>query len=194
MEGLRMLRLARKEDASFVSRLLYDALKDIAHQLTGQEDEIDALDVLNHFFVQENGRLSYLQMLVEEVNGEVGGVIVSYAGSDANILDQPIVEYLRCLKNVPSIVLDKEADEDEYYIDTLSVSPAYERQGVGTGLMLAVESEARKRHFSKIALAVNKDNIGAYSLYQRSGYKVDKEITINGHLYYHMVKTLSFTS
>lgn len=185
-----MLRPARKEDATFVSRLLYDALHDIAHQLTGQEQEIDVLDVLNNFFVQEEGRLSYQQILVKEVDGEVAGAVVSYAGSDANRLDQPIIDYLRSLKNDSSIVLDKEADEDEYYIDTLSVSSTFGRQGIGTELMLAVESEARKRQFSKIALAVIKDNIGAYSLYQKSGYKVDKEIMINGHLYYHMVKLL----
>ena len=185
-----MLRPAKKEDAPFISRLLYDALHDIAHQLTGQDHEIDALNVLEKFFVQEEGRLSYQQIIVKEVDGVVGGAVVSYGGSDANLLDQPIVDYLRQLKNDSSIVLDKEADEDEYYIDTLSVSPKYGRRGIGTELMLAVESEARKRQFSKIALAVIKDNIGAYSLYQRSGFKVDKEIPINGHLYYHMVKML----
>ncbi|MEC0091259.1 GNAT family N-acetyltransferase [Paenibacillus macquariensis] len=186
-----MLRHAKKEDGPEVSRLLYDAIHDIAHQLTGQETEADALDVLEKFFVQEEGRLSYHQMLVKEVNGEVAGVVVSYAGSDAAILDKPIIDYLRNLKNDPNIVLDKEADEDEYYIDTLSVSPAYGRRGIGTELMIAVENEATNRNFTRIALAVDIDNAGAYALYQRSGFIVDKEIPINGHMYYHMVKTIS---
>lgn len=185
-----MIRPARKEDKLFVTRLIYDALHDVAHQLTGQDDEEDVLQALGEFFVQETGRLSYHQMVVKEMNGEVAGVVVSYAGSDAITLDKPIITYLRNLKNDPTIVLDKEADEDEFYIDTLSVSPAYGRQGIATELMLAVENEALKRHFTKIALAVVKNNTGAYSLYQRSGYKVDKEIPINDHLYYHMVKSI----
>ncbi|WP_068650442.1 GNAT family N-acetyltransferase [Paenibacillus antarcticus] len=186
-----MIRHAKKEDSTKVSRLLYDAIHDIAHQLTGQESEADAIEVLERFFVQEEGRLSYHQMLVKEVNSEVAGVVVSYAGSDAIALDKPIIDYLRNLKNDPNIVLDKEADEDEYYIDTLSVSPAYGRRGIGKELMLAVENEARDRNFARIALAVDIDNAGAYALYQRSGYIVDKEISINDHMYYHMVKTIS---
>ncbi len=185
-----MLRYAKKEDGPWVTRLLYDAIHDIAHQLTGQESEADAIDVLGEFFVQEEGRLSYHQMVVKEVNGGVAGVVVSYAGSDAATLDKPIIDYLRNVKNDPSIVLDKEADEDEFYIDTLSVSPAYGRRGIATELMLAVENEAKKRQFTQIALAVDIDNLGAYALYLRSGYIVDKEISINDHMYYHMVKSI----
>ncbi|AOZ94378.1 GNAT family N-acetyltransferase [Paenibacillus crassostreae] len=186
-----MLRPATKEDAPNASRLLYDALHDIAHQLTGQTSELDAIDVLGQFFIQEEGRLSYHQIIVKELDGEAVGIAVSYAGSDAKRLDHPIVQYLRNLKNDPSIELDQEADEDEYYIDTLSVSPMYERQGIGTELMQAVENEARRLHFTRIALAVLEDNIGACALYQRSGYKVNKDIVINGRIYHHMVKRIS---
>ncbi|MHA0856100.1 GNAT family N-acetyltransferase [Paenibacillus sp. CMAA1364] len=185
-----MIRAAKKEDVTYVSRLMYDALHDIAHQLTGQDLEQDTLDTLDQFFVQETGRLSYRQMLVKELNGAVVGLIISYAGADSNTLDQPILDYLRILKNDTSIMLDKETDEGEYYIDTLSVSPDYSRQGIGAELMLAAEAEAVKKQIPLMSLLVLTENVGAYTLYQRSGYVTDKELIVNGRLYHHMVKPI----
>ncbi|MGM1048326.1 Acetyltransferase (GNAT) family protein [Paenibacillus uliginis N3/975] len=184
------IRPAVKEDAVAAARLLYDALHDVAHQLTGQESEEDAVTILEQFLKDEEGRLSYHQSLVSEVEGKTAGIIVTYAGDEAERLDRPIVERLRKLKNDPSISLDKEADEDEFYIDTLSVSPQFKGQGIGSALMHAAEERAKERGYNKIALAVVTDNKRAYSLYLRSGYEVDKEIIINHHVYYHMVKHL----
>ena len=185
-----LIRPAVKEDAVPAARLLYDALHDVAHQLTGQESEQEAIAVLEWFIQQEEGRLGYRQALISEVEGKVAGIIVTYAGDEAVQLDRLIVERLRKLKNDPSISLDKEADEDEYYIDTLSVSPQYKGKGIGTALIKAAENRARERGYDKIALAVATYNTRAHGLYLRSGYETDKEIIINKHVYYHMVKRL----
>lgn len=72
----------------------------------------------------------------------------------------------------------------------MSVSPQFGGQGIGTKLIQAAEEKARERGYDKIAMAVVTDNTRAYSLYLHLGYEVDKEITINGHIYYHMVKSL----
>ncbi|WP_054956525.1 GNAT family N-acetyltransferase [Paenibacillus dakarensis] len=184
------IRPAVKEDAQAAARLLYDALHDIAHQLTGQESEEDALRDLAFYFEQEEGRLSYHQCLVSEVDGKAAGLIVTYGGDEAKELDRPMVERLRELKNDPSFTLDKEADEDEFYIDTLSVSSSYKGMGIGSALIRAAEARAKERGYGKIALAVVTGNKRAYSLYLRTGYEVDKEIIINKHVYFHMVKHL----
>lgn len=184
------IRPAVKEDAQVAARLLYDALHDIAHQLTGQESEEDAIQVLQQYFEQEEGRLSYHQALISEVEGNIAGVVITYAGDEAKELDRPIIERLRKIKNDPSITLDKEADEDEYYIDTLSVSSSYKGQGIGSALIRAAEERAKERGYDRIALAVVTDNKRAYSLYLRTGYEVDKDIIINRHVYFHMVKHL----
>lgn len=184
------IRPAVKEDAHAAARLLYDALHDIAHQLTGQESIDDAITVLEQYFGQEEGRLSYHQALVSEVEGKAAGLIITYGGDEAKELDRPIVQRLRELKNDPTITLDKEADEDEFYIDTLSVSSLYKGQGIGSALIQAAEKRAKERGYNKIALAVVTDNKRAYALYLRTGYEVDKEIIINKHVYFHMVKHL----
>ncbi|MDR0270189.1 GNAT family N-acetyltransferase [Paenibacillus sp.] len=184
------IRAARSEDAKQAARLLYDALHDVAHQLTGEESEQDAVRVLEQYFAVETGRLSHKQAIVKEVDGEVAGVVIVYGGDEVAELDQPILERLRAMKNDPGLKLDKESDEDEYYIDTLSVSPKFSGQGIGTKLIQAAEVRAKERGYKKNAMAVVTDNSRAYSLYLHLGYEVDKEIMINGHVYYHMVKHL----
>ncbi|MBE9916390.1 GNAT family N-acetyltransferase [Paenibacillus donghaensis] len=182
------IRAAVPGDAIQAARLLYDALHDVAHQLTGEESEQDAVRMLEQYFAAEKGRLSHQQALVKEVDGEVAGVIVVYGGNEVAELDRPILERLRAMKNDPELTLDKEADEDEYYIDTLSVSPKFGGQGIGTKLIQAAEERAKERGYKKIAMAVVTDNQRAYSLYLHLGYEVNKEIMINNHVYYHMVK------
>ncbi|WP_136604941.1 GNAT family N-acetyltransferase [Paenibacillus dokdonensis] len=184
------IRSAVREDAKQAARLLYDALHDVAHQLTGEEREQDAVQVLEQYFAAEQGRLSYHQAIIQEVEGQVAGVIIAYGGDEIAELDQPILERLRSMKNDPDLELDKESDEDEFYIDTLSVSPKYSGKGIGTKLIHAAEERAKERGYKKNAMAVVTDNSRAYSLYLHLGYEVDKEIMINGHVYYHMVKQI----
>jgi ribosomal protein S18 acetylase RimI-like enzyme len=171
------IRSARPQDAAAAIRLLYDALHDVAHQLTGEDSEEKVLEVLEQYFRADEGRLSYRQAAVKEIDGD-----------QAAELDRPMLDRLRKLKNDPSIALDKEADEDEYYIDTLSVSPQFGGKGIGSALIHHAENRAKELTYRKIALAVVTDNHRAHSLYERRGYKTDKEIMINGHVYYHMVK------
>ena len=184
------IRPAVKQDAVPAARLLYDALHDIAHQLTGEESEGDVLRVLEQFFREEEGRLSYRQAGVCEVEGRTAGVVVAYAGNEAKRLDKPIIERLRIMKSDPALTLDPEADEDEFYIDTLSVSPDFSGRGIGSALIRAAEVKAQQCGFQKIALAVLTSNTRAHALYLKSGYKADKEIIINKQVYYHMVKFL----
>lgn len=184
------IRSGIKEDAQASARLLYDALHDVAHQLTGEASEQGALEVLEQYFTAEEGRLSHKQALVKEVDGMTAGVVIAYGGDQIAELDRPILERLRAIRQDPKVKLDKESDEDEYYIDTLSVSPHYGGQGIGTALIQAAEIKAKELNYNKIAMAVVTDNTKAYALYLRLGYQVDKEIMINGHVYYHMVKHL----
>lgn len=182
------IRSARPQDAGAAARLLYDALHDVAHRLTGEDSEEKAIEVLEQYFRADEGRLSYRQSAVEEIAGEVAGIIVAYGGDQAAELDRPILDRLRKLKNDPTVSLDQEADEDEYYIDTLSVSPQFGGKGIGSALMLHAENRAKELKYHKIALAVVTDNHRAHSLYDRKGYETDKDIMINGHVYHHMVK------
>ncbi|CAG7636466.1 GNAT family N-acetyltransferase [Paenibacillus allorhizosphaerae] len=184
------IRPAQPADASAVVRLLFDAIKDIGYQLTGAATEQEVVDGLTYFFEREGNRFSYTNVLVKEAEGEAAGMILCYHGSHAETIDKPIVDRLRLVRNDPSITIDKEADEDEYYIDALAVSSEWGGRGFGTELIRAAEAHGRQLGYGKIALNVEEYNERARSLYGKLGYTADKQTIINKKTYVHMIKPL----
>ncbi|NOU96375.1 GNAT family N-acetyltransferase [Paenibacillus sp. LMG 31456] len=183
-------RPAQLTDAQAAVQLLFDAIKDIGYQLTGGVTEQEVIERLTSFYMEEGNRFSYTNLLVKEMNGQAVGMILCYHGSQASTIDKPIIEQLRRIKNDPSLTIDKEADEDEYYIDALAVSSEWGGRGFGTELIAAAEQHARQLGYYKIALNVEQYNERAVSLYKKLGYVTDKETQINKKTYYHMIKSI----
>ncbi|WP_369900499.1 GNAT family N-acetyltransferase [Bacillus manliponensis] len=183
-----MIRKAKQTDAKAIAPLLYNALHEIAEKLTGKTTKHEVLEGLEYWFTKEGNRLSYENCLVKEQDGLAVGIIVIYHGSNASTLDQPIVTHLREMKQDSSITLEKEAADDEYYIDTLSVSSSYSGQGIGSQLIKAAESYAYEQGYDKIALLVNLENHRAFSLYKKLNYVQDKTQMLVGEAYAHLVK------
>ncbi|MBO9128433.1 GNAT family N-acetyltransferase [Bacillus sp. 165] len=184
------IRQARKDDRKEIAILLNNALHDIAVKLSGGRTQEEVLEGLEELFIQEGNRLSYEHTIVKEINGRIVGLIVTYHGKDSNKVDRFIIERLRKLKNDPSITLEKEAQEDEYYIDTLSVSPLFFRKGIGSSLIREAEQRAKQLGHNKIALLAEETNERAYSLYKKLNYTVDSTVYLLGAPYAHFVKYL----
>ncbi|MCC6081879.1 GNAT family N-acetyltransferase [Bacillus thuringiensis] len=186
-----MIRKAKKTDAMAIAPLLYNALHEIAEKITGSTVKAEVLLGLETWFSKENNRLSYENCFVYEQDESAVGIIVAYHGSEATQLDAPIVHHLRELHKDESITLEKEAELDEYYIDTLSVSSAHGGKGIGSKLIEAAEIYATEKGYEKIALLVNLENTRAYSLYEKLGYKKDEIVMLVGEPYAHLVKALN---
>ncbi|MFC9712485.1 GNAT family N-acetyltransferase [Paenibacillus sp. NPDC056933] len=188
-EAQPLLRPARKEDAAQVIPLLYQAIGDIAYALAGEEDHEKAMGILQQFYVREDNRISYRNITVMELDKQVAGILVAYDGGEADILDQPILD--RPGRSTDEkYTLVKETRPGEYYLDTLSVSEAYQGQGIGKALMAAFEQRGRELGHSQVSLIVERDNGRALMLYERQGYTKDDVIVIAGHEYNHMVKPI----
>jgi ribosomal protein S18 acetylase RimI-like enzyme len=88
------------------------------------------------------------------------------------------------------IYLDKEADEGDFYIDTVCVADRFRGYGIGSMLLKEAEKTALQKGYSRISLNVAQDNPYAKKLYEQIGYKDEKVIKINEHPYDYMVKIL----
>lgn len=185
------IRPAMPEDASLVVPLFIQAMDEIACTLAGSDQPHEVQTFMSTFFQLPDNRLSYQNTLVAEVDRQVVGAVILYHGGQAAILDQPIIARLRTLKNDPRITLDKEAEEDEWYIDTLSVSPLYGGRGIGTALLHAAEKRASSAGPTRIALLVDSDNQRAHRLYLHLNYQQDNVVYILHHPYLHMTKKLT---
>lgn len=183
-----LIRPARIEDVDQVIPLLYQAIGDIAYSLAGEADHEKAMQILQAFYVQENNRISYRHVTVMEQDGLIAGILVAYDGGEADRLDQPILDRPERSRE-EKYALVKETRPGEYYLDTLSVSEAYQGQGIGRALM-AAEQQGRDLGHSQVSLIVERDNGRALMLYERQGYVKDDVIVITGHEYNHMVKPI----
>ncbi len=59
---------------------------------------------------------------------------------------------------------------DDAHVTTLAVSPAWQRRGIATELLLELAWEARVRKFSALTLEVRHTNLAAQDLYRRFGF------------------------
>ena len=76
-------RAAVKMDSKKSAELIHIAIADIAEKLTGQTKKENIRETLAHFFREENNRLSYQNTIVADLLGEVAGIVITYAGVDA---------------------------------------------------------------------------------------------------------------
>ncbi|ATB28998.1 GNAT family N-acetyltransferase [Melittangium boletus] len=181
------MRPATPEDAAIVVRLMYTAIGDIAHTLSGTRDKAEALRVLESFFRQARNRVSHEHVWVHEADGRVIGFLSAYHGSQIPDLDRPFIERLRAIGGDPSGVIP-EAREDEYYLDSLAVDADYQGGGIGTLLLDAFERKADALGHPKIMLLVDQENTKARRLYERRGYREDGSLLLSGHVFDRMIK------
>ena len=70
-----------------------------------------------------------------------------------------------------------------------AVKPEYQRQGYATQMMNFICDQAKESAIEKIVLGVEKDNVGAITLYQKSGFSVVGEEDIR----YVMLKEMAIS-
>lgn len=184
-----MIRRATPTDADFAAPLIYEAIGDVAHSLTGSTEPNEVIRVMSQFFAQRGNRLSYENAVIAMDKDMPVGLALFYHGSQTETLDRPFVEHVeRVTGQTPQIV--KEARDDEFYLDTVVVRWDYRGKGIGKALLKAFERESERRGYDRIALLVDEENLRARKLYESIGYRQDGTIMVSGHLFGHMVKNV----
>ncbi|WP_409346453.1 GNAT family N-acetyltransferase [Paenibacillus sp. MBLB4367] len=183
-----MIRQAGIQDAEQVIPLLHSAIGSIACSLAGTMDEPEALHILKEFYKQPGNRISYENVIVDERDGRIAGMLVAYHGSEAESLDQPFLERIRRVKGIANYTIEKESRVEDYYLDAVAVHEDYQGKGIAKMLMKAFEAKAEALGYPTVGLIVEEHNERAHAIYVKQGYRTEGELTVYGHRYLRMTK------
>jgi ribosomal protein S18 acetylase RimI-like enzyme len=192
------IRKAHQKDAEEVAPLIHRAIGELADILFNTSRKQKIHFFLTKLFQKDHTRVSHHFVDVAEVGGKIGGIAISYPGNVIKTINKPVLSFCKTLHqesnvidtNVLPILHAKEAEDDEYYLDTLAVNPNLTSNGIGTALIKHIQKKAVKNGFSKTSLLVEKDNPNAFRLYNRLGYKNMGTVTLREIHYDKMVKFL----
>lgn len=201
------VRSATPVDAPAAAKLLFMTGGSVAEYLFGSDARDGAKAALEGLFEHGRNRYSHRFARVAEIDGEVAGLVLSYSGKTMSRLRLPMFGDLigvlgvagttRFLfRSVPLIGV-KEVQADEYFINSLAVSPEFRGRGIGTQLMALAEESAMQAGLARCSLTVDVDKERALGLYEHLGYRIEDTTRIQrlekllGHEGLHrMVKTL----
>jgi hypothetical protein len=113
------LRPAQPDDADRASVLLYCAYlhRQVSYPLH-EEGQNRLIERLQHYFRQGGNRFSYQSIQVAQQRSEVVGLVLSFGGREEEQLNAALGGQL-----------EREAQEDEWYVDALAVFSNWGRKG-----------------------------------------------------------------
>jgi ribosomal protein S18 acetylase RimI-like enzyme len=174
------IRLAQPADAERATVLLRSAYTHTQIAYPPPEDsESRWAERLAHYFRLDGNRFSYQNIFVAEQRSVVVGLVLSFGGRDEPRLNTTVGPWL-----------EREAQDDEWYVDALAVFKDWTRHGIGTRLMRTAEQEARQHGYSYVALNVATENQQALDLYTHLGYVTTERDILYDRPHVRMVKTL----
>ncbi|MDX4065200.1 GNAT family N-acetyltransferase [Aliarcobacter skirrowii] len=184
-----MIKKANKQNIKNISKLIYDAIHEVANSLTGENEEHKILKTLENYIQMDVCRLSYNNIYTYEVNNKNVAILLAYNSNDIEKLDKPMIEHLKT-KNIFLESFDKECFEDEFYIDTVSVLEDYQGQGIAKELFAFAQQKAREQGFKKLSLLVDLENKKAKALYEKLGFLDNTTLEVSKTQFSHMIKEL----
>ena len=185
------IRKAQPSDAEHCVPIIIEVIGPIANNLSGSNDPDITREVLSDFFGQADNRLSYQNCIVAVLDsGDIVGVLVAYCGSQTKKLDQPYIDRI-WQKNGQRTEIVKEAQDDEYYLDTIGVVETHRGMGIGAALIRQFEQQAAAEGHTKLGLLADEENTRAQKLYQSMGYCVDGKLWVCGHFFWHLSKHIT---
>jgi len=190
-----LIRFGNKKDPEYlveeIATLTYEILKDLGIHILENQTKEKIVNVLKELYFKDNNRFSYHNILMKESDGHAVGIAIIYHGKNAKELDENFIDFLQHeFHSNDDIELSKETEEDEFYLDSLAVSPHHRKKGIGGELLKAFENTGKEKGFQKLSLNVEEDNDSAYRLYRKNGYEFESTFDLYGHPYLHMVKYL----
>ena len=177
-----MIRPATPTDAVAVAPLMFQAMEEIVYKMIGKPHKEEAIALLAQLFAQKGNQYSYENAWVYEEAGSVVGSMIAYDGAHLHTLRAPVLALIRSSYGI-DIVLEDETAEGELYIDTLSVLPTAQGQGIGSKLIQHLKNVTKQ----PLGLLVDVQNPAAERLYTRLGFMHTHNQKLAGGVYKHLI-------
>lgn len=180
---------ARRQDAPMIARAVMMAVGDeICRDFAGNDHTLEDVEALfTELAAMDDSQYSYLNTLVAlDDEGNVAGVCIGYDGALLHQLRERFFEAAKRRLGRDMAGMADETTPDEYYLDTLAVSPQYRGQKLGGKLLLAQAARGHAKG-KPAGLLVDKDNPKAEALYHRLGFESDGERPFAGVVMNHLV-------
>lgn len=181
---------AKPEESNAIARFVAMAEGELVPFLVGEKEHGKAVGALEEYILSpEPNRYQLENCTVARLDGQTGGMILSFAADDQPVLDRPILRDLRS-RGVELDALTFEGEPGSYYLSTMAVDPAFRGKGIGSALLEGALGRGRGRGFGRASLLVSLDKPRAQALYERLGFAVLQPLTIGRNHYVRMTKEL----
>lgn len=128
-------------------------------------------------------------VVVAKMDNQVAGVAFGYPSANEEKLKDEFQNHFDQVALAPQPIYEEaEADDDEWYLDSLVVNPDFQNHGIGTKLLNALPEYAKARDLKMVGLLVDDLNPDAERLYRRIGFQLDHRQIVSGHHYQHLIK------
>ena len=173
----------QKHDADKVANLIFEADPTLTSLIMGERDE--ATDRFKVLLGVESSPWSAARTLVAILDDEIVGVLVGAMGDEKAEADRRAAEWGRAmglkwlLKSISigmkmAKAVTNDVSADEYYPLALTVSAEHRGKGIGSQMM-----EWMLERYEKVVIDVNIEKQDAIRFYQRHGFRIVGENTIN---------------
>jgi ribosomal protein S18 acetylase RimI-like enzyme len=203
------LRKPYENEADECARLIYISGPHI-YSYSFVEKEPRIYEYFKLLYNKPGTMYSKENIVVEEENGKIRGLILAYPASDMEKLARKMLRYTREMFVISGFInffrmlfrlgLNKHlpvTENDGYYISNLAVFAEYRGQGIGVKLLEKAEEGAKEKGLDNLSLVVETDNPHAIRIYEKFGFQeVEKVILPNKYTkhnltgFYKMVKKL----
>ena len=174
-------RPAEKADSAKISALINIASDGVVEYLFHDlVPEMTPVQIMAYNLAEDNYTHSYKSAVVATDGTNVVGMALSYPSSYHKITDEMRgffpYERLEYLSDFYSAQVP-----DSWFLDALGVDEAYRMKGIGTRLVELTKERAKDNGYGILSLIVFADNSPALALYKVLGFRVVKEINLEGN-------------
>lgn len=175
------IRIGQEDDLEQLINLVMIVIEDMDLPLLKKIGREKTKAMLIESSKESGNRYYFKHAIVATLNEKIAGVIFGYPNEDEKNIDESFNRIS------PKPLFDsKETYGNEWYIDTLVVSPNYRGKGIAKKLIQSTPKFADSLHKNIIGLNVDIDNTIAKNLYKSCGFVKVSETVIGSHNYDHM--------